>query len=223
MREIDEETGRTVDNFTPERKKMPYLLALLIGVTLTCILSSNHLYNSMLGKFINWELIANTPTGIMHIINADLFNIWLRTSNGQIYQYNYRCEVMDACSEWIKLNDETEIVLSGKYPGKSDEHCIGRNGLQPAEPPEGELRECFYINGAGYPGPEVGVTTYFALMADGSLLRWERTGGFADVFVFVFSVIFLSICTGFIITIGYLIPVVVNKIKDQRDAKSNIR
>ena len=194
----------------PQRKTLPYWLALLIGVVLTCILTNAVTASSQFGMFNSWTSLNSPPSGAKKLIDAQYNQIWIEANDGRFFTASilFNCEGKDMCWEW-EVIDEVPKMFESDFPLMRASSCKEVRDDKFLSNPDGQIVECVY---ARFLGPDFWEEGYFALMADGNVLYWKNGGNaLGTQVVFILSTVIVPFTMAVIISIIYLIMHIINQ------------
>jgi hypothetical protein len=197
------------------KDNVPFGFVLFVGILLTCILANAISFPLQSGMFTSWKSLPALPSKAIHVVEVDADNVWVETSNGEIYAATLLCGKAEDCDQWIEIDSLTEITPLQYQPIKRGENCSSLDGsFSPSIPSRFEVKECILATAYGVPDPEWGYKTYFALMTDGTVKYWQHGNGILGFFgSFIFSTVILPILVAVIISMIYLIRNVLQRRK----------
>jgi hypothetical protein len=150
---------------------------------------------------------------VSSIINADVGVIWVETNDNKIYKLEEYCAEGRICNQWLQVEDRSEIEPFYDFPVLRGSNCDSLGDYNPGNPPNGTMRECVLLAASGYPDPQWGTQSYYALMSDGQIMSWRHGSGISSVYVTFAESILVSIFVAILISIIYLVIFVIRKIK----------
>ncbi len=153
------------------------LISICIAANLLSILSQR-------GAFKFWRSLSVPPSPAIEIINADPFNVWVKTTDGRMYTATTNCSQRNKCDTWVLAEDASEIVPLQTENTVQGPNCEDFDGRFPANP-SGKVMECVQTYQPSFPEGG-GLSTYFALMSDGTLKYWQLSeGSFLTPFLYL--------------------------------------
>jgi hypothetical protein len=191
------------------KKQLPYWVFLLIGVIATSLLANFLSIFFQTGGFKTWKSLSTPPSQATHIIHADTNVVWVETENSEIFALTVNC-YRENCFQWLKTEDIPDpFAYMTLYRGTN---CASLHTEQflPLSPFGKEI-ECVKVDELGV---EYGTVSYFALMADGTLMYWENTISiFSMQFFSAFFTYILAFFVAIIISVIYLIRNIIKRIR----------
>ena len=200
---------------SPQRKKLPYWLTLLIGVLLSCILMNAITITFPGGVPNSWENLGSPPAGIKGIVDATFSQVWVESDDGSLFTADIQfpckdkdCKERETEWEWKAINDFLSIPTQN-FPVARGKNCAKlEDGLVPSNP-KGQIVECVYAYELGLEYREEG---YFALMADGNVLYWEGgNNAIATQLNLIFSTFICPFIVAILISAIYLLIYVIRR------------
>lgn len=204
-----------MDYPSPQRKKLPYWLTLLIGVILSCILMNVITMTFPGGVPNSWEVLGFPPVGIKAIVDASFSQVWVEAEDGSLFtaDIQFPCKDKDCRErgtewEWKAVNDSSSVPTQN-FPVVRGNDCEKlEDGVVPSNP-KGQIVECVYAYELGLEYREEG---YFALMADGNILYWQGSNNaIATQLNFIFSTFIFPLIVALIISAVYLVIYIVRR------------
>ncbi len=125
------------------------------------------------GAFNSWKLL-DSQYKFNEIVDANSYTVWATNTEGKLLYYINRiyCDEND-CNQWIETkNVADDAHYGGERPVEKDASCQFDSLMFLRKPP-GTVTECAR---GWYAGPEFGTVTYYALLNDGTIWKWEHHG-----------------------------------------------
>jgi hypothetical protein len=124
------------------------------------------------GEFVNWELLEGNHKFVV-IEEANSHSIWAKTSNGNLYFWEFNCNESLKCREWSETqqipNDIHETGnAGGELPMEKGKTCPNIFSSFPKEMPQ-KVVEC----AAGPYQTVVRFGRFYALLEDGTIWHWK--------------------------------------------------
>lgn len=148
------------------------------------------------GLFSTWKLLSSEKQ-FERINDAGSQWVWATVESGQNYILDSNCNREAGCNTWSPMEAIPENLL---HPGDTilerRTSCDNfPNGFFFLRNPPSEVIECSRVLHAG---PEFGSVTYYALVEDGSIWRWEFNSSIIIRFVVYIFFILIGVFLGFI-------------------------
>jgi len=112
-------------------------------------------------KAKEWQLL-DSPIRFTQIIGANSDMVWAQNADGQLYVWNFDCNLQPKCNQWVQTNN---MDTGLQYPlAKKDNTCLlsGESGLHPLKDPPGKIVECGQLN-----------FNFYVLLEDGTIWYWH--------------------------------------------------
>lgn len=153
-----------------------------IGIVLSCILSlwlTNFFFSA---QFTFWKSLGFPSTGVVKIVDADRFNVWVETDNGQLFRSDIRCYKDKICKKWIEVKNVSKVGIDDFTSIIWGDNCEKLDLDEFPKNPTGIKTDCVLVI---EPGPEYDFKTYYALMPDHSIKYWRYRSNYWNFVFFV--------------------------------------
>jgi len=165
-------------------------IAVSVGVGLFIVILNDG------GAFNSWKLL-DSQYRFRKIVDANSNTVWAENKDGQLFYYKdikqAYCDNND-CNKWTETKGVSEDAhYGGERPLEKNVACHFDNLMFLRNPPD-IIVECAR---GWYAGPEFGTVTYYALLNDGTIWKWEHHG---DKLLYI-AMFLCLLPTGFILGI----------------------
>jgi len=196
-----------MDRPNPRRKILPYWIAVLISVVLSCVLMNliTITFQAQIFDFWSWTTLIDVPAGITTIVAARPNQVWVETQDGSLFmnEIDFDCPGdFTICWEWRSVSKLSEIPLQA-FSVRRGNNCKNLRSDIALRILSGKMVECVYAHELG---AEYGDEGSFARMSDGSLLYFHkaRTWMTSDILL-IFSTFIFPVVVAIIISVVYLV------------------
>jgi hypothetical protein len=198
-----------------KRRRLPYWVALIIGIIAVCLLGNFLTFIFQTGILLPWKSLPKLQSKVVHILDADPYNVWVQTNDDRIFVLTLDCCTYQKYHKWLEVDSLEDVVpflyhhdIITNEPIKRGVNC---DNLSIFNPWIGKTTECVLTRGLG---PEFAYETYFVLKPNGTVMYWEH-GDILNIFFFSFlSSIVLPILVAIICSGIYLMILFIRKRKN---------
>lgn len=112
-------------------------------------------------KTLIWQFLES-PVEFTQISGASPNAIWAQTTDGQIYFWNFNCDIQETCKQWVATENAEDVF---EYTLERNNSCSFTNTplAKPSKEPPGKVIECTRVD----------FTQFYALLEDGTIWYWE--------------------------------------------------
>jgi hypothetical protein len=188
-------------NFTAIRrvtgKALFFLLCVIAGIGIVYGVGYGYRVLREGGAFSSWELLEGHG-GFIEIVDANSQTVWARDALGAQYYLNINCHSETPCNIWLESESIPENIHGG--PERDIERTRVCEGYPLMGRPPGEVVGCVRAHWAG---AEHGTVTFFALLANGEIWKWQNSAAFfQDIFLLLLTPI-AGLVVGFVLYVAF--------------------
>jgi hypothetical protein len=154
---------------------LPFIVFTFLGIAFSIAVGFLIVVLNDGGAFNSWKLLDDSLR-FYRIVDANSRTVWAKNKDDKLFYYKdikqAYCDNND-CNKWIETKDVSgDAHYRFEHPVEKDTSCHFDDLMFLRKPP-GTIIECAR---GWYAGPEFGTVSYYALLNDGTIWKWEHNG-----------------------------------------------